>query len=280
MARGRMLGNNISKSERVADLSSTECKLYYTWSLAHTDDLRLVPSSIRWHLITVAPYEGFSKEQIVGFITEYLASGLYIEVTYHEKTYYYIPDPRGINAMRKDRFPDTLLPLEKIEGDPKETWSKAEKIIEKMLCDNQKENCNESVTTGIPVVNNRYEEVKLREEKVSEEKNGDFASPEIKKSETPKNILGVDADTILGRKKGNSGISKSWQDKAFRFAEYLGISLSNAQLKSRWLKFFRDNQSTKVESTVSYLSDYQPYHALTEDEAKIKYFFAVYYGRI
>lgn len=117
---------------------------------------------------------------------------------------------------------------------------------------------------------NRIE--KNRKEKNRIEMNED-ASPKVK------NILGINAETILGRDKGNSGISKPWQDKAFRYADHLGISLSNPDLKKRWLGFIKKNECVKLDTTLSYLSDYAPYKALTNDEARIKYFISVFFNR-
>lgn len=74
------------------------------------------------------------------------------------------------------------------------------------------------------------------------------------------------------------GISTVWQDKAFRTAETLKINLKDSPFKGRWLKFFKDNQNGKVDMAVSYLVDYPPFNVLDEDEHKMKYFFAYYYG--
>lgn len=73
-----------------------------------------------------------------------------------------------------------------------------------------------------------------------------------------------------------SGISTSWQDKAFRYAKGLKIDL-NEEYKARWLKVFKlayeGRNSKNVELAYSYLSDYP---RELSNEAKIKLFFWIY----
>lgn len=133
-------------------------------------------------------------------------------------------------------------------------------------------------SNSVLIEQNRKEQNRTEQKRIKFGETKKSASPEDNKIEI-QSILGVDTGTILGRHDGNSGISKDWQEKAFRFAQHLGISLSDASNKSRWLKFFRDNKSSKVDGTLSYLSDYQPFQALEGDENRMKYFFAVYYDR-
>jgi hypothetical protein len=77
----------------------------------------------------------------------------------------------------------------------------------------------------------------------------------------------------------NVGISKQWQDTAFRYASYLKIDLSDPKLKARWLKFFKENAGKKsVSLALSYLSDYPPFTSLKSAEHKVKYFFAYCYN--
>jgi len=75
--------------------------------------------------------------------------------------------------------------------------------------------------------------------------------------------------------KIGTGITKDWQELAFRYANYLNIKLSDPDLKARWLKFFKENHTKKViHSALSFLVDYPPFQELKEAEHKIKYFFA------
>lgn len=76
-----------------------------------------------------------------------------------------------------------------------------------------------------------------------------------------------------------SGISTAWQDKAFRYADYLGIDLKDHALKGRWLKFFKDcHQNVAIDSSVSYLKDYDPFVNLPSADAKMRYFFGYFYN--
>lgn len=77
-----------------------------------------------------------------------------------------------------------------------------------------------------------------------------------------------------------TGISYAWQDKAFRYADYLKINLP-ADMKPRWLQLFKQasvdpNKAKKLEQTFTYLSDYQPFYEVAEDKGKVMYFFELY----
>lgn len=82
--------------------------------------------------------------------------------------------------------------------------------------------------------------------------------------------------------KATRGISRPWQEEAFRYAKELEISLDNTQ-KSRWLKFFKDAHETKPELkpklqiAYSYLSDLTAFKKCTSEQ-KILFFFDVTYN--
>ena len=132
MAYGRMLGANISTSEKVTDLSTVDLKLFYTWSLAHTDDLRLLPSSHRELKAKIMPYESYTFEQVQSWVDELTKCGLYVRITHQNKDYLFVPDPSGINSLRKDRQVKTIFPIEKME-DVKSTWEHNEALISKLV---------------------------------------------------------------------------------------------------------------------------------------------------
>lgn len=99
-------------------------------------------------------------------------------------------------------------------------------------------------------------------------------SPEIKK---PLNSIGgILQDRYKFTPTPTNGITKQWQDKAFRYAEKLHITLTE-DLKGRWLKVFKQadlgRKNKNLEQAFSYLVDYP--NALTNQE-KIKYFFYIY----
>ena len=114
-----------------------------------------------------------------------------------------------------------------------------------------------------------------------------LASPEIKESENLDLADGKgqtqSIGSILKEKlktqpvKKKNGISTSWQDKAFRYAEKLKIDLKDENIKSRWLKVFKQayegRNAKNLELAYSYLSDYpRP----LSNETKIKFFFWIY----
>jgi hypothetical protein len=279
MAYARLLATNISTSEKVADLSTVDLKLFYTWSIAHTDDLMLLPSSPRELKATVMPYENYTTDQISTWIEELIECELYKRITYKNKDYLYLPDPTRIQNLRKNRKLKTIFPTEnkwdtKKDEENRKMWAHYEALINDLI-----DNGSQVSTKWRPSGDHRLTEGKGREVKrreVNLNNGGEvFATPE---ASDIKEVLAVRVDSILAVKP-NSGISYAWQDKAFRYAKHLGISLSDTSHKSRWLKFFRDNKSAKVDETISYLSDYQPYSKVTGDEARMTYFFQVYYNR-
>lgn len=112
--------------------------------------------------------------------------------------------------------------------------------------------------------------------------NGEQASPDD--LEEPEK--GSIAETLkakqkqLTEKQGKPavGITKRWQDTAFRFAEALKIKLTDPDLKKRWLKLFKDAEykpelNRKINTAYGFLIDYRPFTDLQGDEARIKYFF-------
>lgn len=118
---------------------------------------------------------------------------------------------------------------------------------------------------------NRIEMNGIEENRI-EKNNGNFSNSPLSEALNKKK-------KDLEMKPTRTGITKEWQDKAFRHAEYLKISLSE-DLKKRWLSFYKKNPGTKTDATVSYLTDYEPFLRLSSDEAKVKYYFAVFYKRI
>lgn len=121
-------------------------------------------------------------------------------------------------------------------------------------------------------------EVNISKEKISKDKlsknniNIGKASPKFKKLEEDKKQL--------IQKLSASDISQAWQNKALLMASYLHLKLDDQSLKARWFDFFKRNQNSAVDMTVSNVKDAPTFLSLTNLEHKIKYFFAVYYGKI
>lgn len=93
----------------------------------------------------------------------------------------------------------------------------------------------------------------------------------------PKAIGDVLASRVI-QPAAQSGITKPWQDKAFRYAEKLGIDLTGIQgLKARWLRVFKQadegRKAGNLEQAYRYLVDYT---GNLTDEEKVNYFFSIY----
>lgn len=108
---------------------------------------------------------------------------------------------------------------------------------------------------------------------------------EISKEET-KTSTGMkslrEALTQKGILKENTeptkGIHTPWQEKAFRYADKLGIKLEGRDT-ARWLKIFKQaeegRKSANIERAYSYLVDHQGFQ-FKDNEAKLKNFFYIY----
>lgn len=113
---------------------------------------------------------------------------------------------------------------------------------------------------------------------------GKSASPvlEEKKEESTPNFTDVRDQLAKGMTfKATRGISRQWQEEAFRYAKELEIVLDNSQ-KGRWLKFFKEAHETqqqlkpKLQIAYSYLSDLPAFKRCTSEQ-KIRFFFDVTY---
>lgn len=106
--------------------------------------------------------------------------------------------------------------------------------------------------------------------------------PEEKKEESAPNFTDVRDQLAKGMTfKATRGISRPWQEEAFRYAKELEIVLDNSQ-KGRWLKFFKEAHETqqqlkpKLQIAYSYLSDLPAFKRCTSEQ-KIRFFFDVTY---
>jgi len=177
-------------------------------------------------------------------------------------------------------------------------WSKYQKQREDRIQPTTYPKCNICQTSDGQVSDNGGQvpaEEKRSEEKLNtggrshlpQKSPSSLASPEIKKSENldlddGKGITQSVGSVLEERLKNlpvkkTNGISTAWQDKAFRYARALKIDLNSQDLKSRWLKVFKQayegRNAKNLELAYSYLSDYQ---RPLSNEAKIKFFFWIY----
>ena len=106
--------------------------------------------------------------------------------------------------------------------------------------------------------------------------NGKIASP-LNEEDYEEGSLGHTLATKPIQKSKGTGITKAWQDQAFRFADALGIKLETNDMKARWLREFKLGSQDKMKQAnlnraYGYLIDYAPFQKL-DSEGRMKYFF-------
>lgn len=116
---------------------------------------------------------------------------------------------------------------------------------------------------------------------------GKPASPDVEKEEEIKteqtpNFNDIKTQIANGMSFTKSkGITKDWQEAAFRFATTLHVNLDESQ-KGRWLKLFKDaytlrtHMKKNLQIAYSYLSDNKSFISL-DAEGKMKFFFKIVY---
>lgn len=130
MAERRSLHKKISVSEQVSDMSIA-AQLFYTWSIPHADDLGLLPNSVKTLRAKIVPMNGHYTDEIVSqCLSECIINGLYVEVVYENYKGYLIRNFYKHQTLKKDRNPQTDLPIE-WEKSAQKNWEKVEEIIKK-----------------------------------------------------------------------------------------------------------------------------------------------------
>ena len=126
---------------------------------------------------------------------------------------------------------------------------------------------------------NRREKKRLEENRKDYNSgNDDSSESEIKNLPNGMSHISKVLESKYSIPPRGGGISKQFQEKAFRYADKLGVKLEGSY-KSRWLKVFKDESEGKksvwsTDQAYSYLSDYTPPEGSSyTNEAKIKYFF-------
>lgn len=264
MAKGRLIDKKISLSEKVASLDILG-QLLYTWMIVHSDDFGLLQGSARTIKALVLPMTDCSNSDVEDQLDRMINIGLLDLLHISSKQYYRIIGSEINQSLRRDRQPQTILDV-KFSDVINENWKLCEKLISEARQSNDSQMpVNDSQMTGVDML-------KRREEK-RREVNTIGKTPEIKNG--PLSGLLSKKSKEFGLDKRN-GISTSWQEKAFRHAEELGINLKEED-KGRFLKIYKDESKGKnlgysTDSTYSYLKDHSIYSGLPYEE-KLKYFF-------
>lgn len=257
-----MIDKKISVSEQVANMP-LEAQLIFTWMIPHADDFGLLPFSPRTIKALVIPMLDMTAETVGIHLETMVKNNLLTIFEYNGKRYYKIKNFSQHQTLKKDRQPQTILEI-KLEEDFKENW---ERINQLFQTEDKNVELEDIGFQAIP-------EPKGTEANRSEENINTGKSPEFKK---PLNSVGaILQDKYKFSPTPTNGITKQWQDKAFRYAEKLQITLTE-DLKGRWLKVFKQadlgRKNKNLEQAYSYLVDYP--NALTVQE-KVKYFFYIY----
>lgn len=255
MAQGRMLNKYISTSETVNNLSY-EAMLIYTWLIPHTDDVGLVPKSPRKLKAIIAPMWDMPMETFGNQLETIVQAGLLKPVEQNGEEFYYLVGHSSEQTLKRDRKPRSI-------ASDLDDWKKVETIW------------NQLEPNG-----------GLSKEKISKEKlnTGDerpviSEKPQDGKPNSLKSILSARIQpTQNSVPSKQAGISTPWQDKAFRYAEKLGIRLTGS-LTGRWLKVFKQasggRKSANLEKAYSFLSDHPDRITMTTEEV-VNYFFHIY----
>lgn len=278
MADARMISKVISMSEKLCDLA-VEAQLLYTWMIPHADDLGLLQASAKTIKAQVMPMSGMTVTDIDSHLTAMRVAKLIIIVTHNDKRYIYISNFERFQKLRKDRNPQTLLELELL-ADAKQNWEKCEKLLAALLKSAETPEVDNQVTTNdsqLPTNGGHLTaELKRREEKRSELNNGNPAGPVGSKSHSVPIGQVVAERGPIQQKPGGGGITRSYQDAAFRHADGLGIKLKDKD-KGRFIKIFKDEHAGirhawTTERAFTYLADSKKFLSL-EYEIKLKYWF-------
>jgi hypothetical protein len=126
MAQKRMLDKKISVSEQVADLP-IEAQLIFTWSIPHADDIGLLPNSAKTLKALIVPMLDMPISKFTDHLNAIVSKGLLEVFTYEGQSYYRLKSFADHQTLKKDRQPQTILPL-KLCPDHRKSWEMLEDI--------------------------------------------------------------------------------------------------------------------------------------------------------
>lgn len=120
MAKGRIVNTVISMSERVSELP-IEAQLLYTWMIPHADDFGFLQGSAKTIKAQVMPMNDIPVTTIDSHLTTMCNQGLITLVEYDGKQFYHIAQFAENQPLRRDRQPQTILPI-KLAEKPQDSW--------------------------------------------------------------------------------------------------------------------------------------------------------------
>jgi len=243
MARKRMIDPTIWADEDFGTLTP-EAQIMFIGMFSNADDEGRLPGNALFLASTIMPYKGLTKDQATALRDEVLQQMQSI-ILYEVEGKEYLQFKKwssyqSINKPTGSKYP--LLP---------EDYS--------------------SDTVTLPP--NRIEKKGI-------EKNRIESGAALPEKNTPGNL----GDALKAKynfqppQKQTTGITKEWQEKAFRYAKDLGIELSEED-KGRWLHIFKQaaegRKPLNLESAYSYCKDHSNWFEMP-NEGRMNLFFKIY----
>lgn len=121
-----MIDKKISVSEQVANLTY-KAQLLFTWSIPHSDDVGLLPGSLKTLKALLVPMWEIQFDEFTKLVGEILEQKLWKPFEYDGQTYFYITKFADHQILKKDRQPHTILNIELSEK-TKDSWKLLEDI--------------------------------------------------------------------------------------------------------------------------------------------------------
>jgi len=126
MAQKRLLDKKISISEQISNLP-LEAQLIFTWSIPHTDDLGLLPISLKTLKAMIIPMMEMSIETFQFQVEQIQKQNLWESFEHNGDRYYRLIKFTEHQTLKKDRQPQTYL-KDIIGKTPDESWKNVEKL--------------------------------------------------------------------------------------------------------------------------------------------------------
>jgi hypothetical protein len=167
MAQKRMIDKKISVSEQVSDLP-LQSQILFTWAIPHTDDMGLLPYSLKTLKALIVPMQDWTLDQFTSYWKKITDMELITEFVYEGRKFWRVAKFFKFQSLRKDIQPFCILQVELCRT-PKESWDKLYAIMEQLGVPLEAER-NEDVTETVQDVNNPSTKEKGREDKRSKEK--------------------------------------------------------------------------------------------------------------
>ena len=242
-----MIWNKISVSEQINGLEILT-QLFYTWSIAHTDDLGVIPRNANTLRGIVMPLrESLTNAVVEKMISDLLDAGLYMEVESQGQRFIYVTGFSRHQTLKKDRNPRTILrlPFKACAGTRAENqkiylenWRLVEEIIEQWEI-----RCESRLFKMESNWNPIGMQDKIREDKIREDKIRDKGEIEIKKLE--KKVATKKTKVDYFRQAGEFMVSAEMQELAVQHFIKQGFSedLARKEIKA-FINFWTEPNKT------------------------------------